>query len=152
LNVDEVVAHLDFLWGEAPLLDRLVNTCLIRETLEQDPVTLSDEELQEALNTFPRRHRLHRAEDTRRWMERHGRGDEQCEGLAAEEALIRKLRDRVAAGGVEEYFDRHSSDFDTADIARVDFRDEAEARRVAGEVCTGLVSFYEAAERRFLAR
>jgi putative peptide maturation system protein len=151
LRVDQAVACLDFIWGQAPILNRLVNLCLIREALDQDPVQLSAAELQQALDAFRRVHQLHKVADTCSWMERRGLTQERLECLVAGAARTAKLRDRVAAGRVEGYFERHRPDFDTACIARIEFPDGASAHRTAEKVRTGGVDFYEAAQRRFLA-
>ena len=52
LQVDAAMACLDFIWDEAPIIERLVNTCLIHQELERQPISLSDAELQEAMNRF----------------------------------------------------------------------------------------------------
>jgi putative peptide maturation system protein len=151
LRVDQAIACLDFIWDEAPVLQRLVDACLIQESLEKEPVELSGEELQRALDAFRRAHKLYKAEDTRRWMERRGLTHEQLERLVADEATVAKLRDRVAAGRVEAYFAGHRADFDTAAVARLGFADAASARRTGEEIRSGRVDFYEAAQRHFLA-
>jgi putative peptide maturation system protein len=81
LKVDQAVACLDFIWDEARIVDRLVNVCLIQETLEKEPIELSEAELQTAMDGFRRAHKLYKAEDTRRWMERHAMTHEQLESL-----------------------------------------------------------------------
>jgi putative peptide maturation system protein len=151
LRVDQAIACLDFIWDEARILNRLVNWCLIREALDQDPIELSDADLQRALDAFRRLHQLHKVEDTCRWMERHGMTQERLERLVAGVARTVKLRDRVAAGRVENYFKEHQPDFDTACLARIEFSNEASADRAGEQIRKGGVSFYEAAQHHFLA-
>jgi putative peptide maturation system protein len=152
LKVDQAIACLDFIWEEAPVMQRLVDACLIQEALEKDPVDLPAEELQRALDAFRRAHKLYKEEDTRRWMERRGLTHEKLERLVGDEVTVTKLRDRVAAGRVEDYFDGHRADFDTARIARLQFSDEESALRTLGQIRTGALDFYEAAERLFLTK
>jgi putative peptide maturation system protein len=151
LRMDQAIACLDYIWDEARIIDRLVNVCLIQEALQKDPVSLSDAELQAAMDGFRRAHRLYTVEETYRWLERHGTTHEQLERRVGDEAIVAKLRDRVTEGRIEEYFERHRADFDTARIARIAFVEEASARRVFEQIRAGEIDFYEAAEGRFLA-
>lgn len=151
LQVDEVIAFLDFIWEQSPILDRLVNACLIHQALARDPIELSDDELQDTLDAFRRRHRLYKAADMHRWLEQRGVTHERLERLLAHEVRCAKLRDRVAADRVESYFADHPGDFDTAGIARLDFAQATDAEQLATQVRAGGQSFHEAAEQRFLA-
>ena len=147
LPVDTAMACLDFIWDEAPIIERLVNLCVIQEELEREPIELSDAELQEAMNKFRAAKKLFKAEDTLRWLERHGMSHEKLERYVAENAMVPKLRDRIAAGRVEEYFRQHSSDFDTAWIARLEVTNESEAHELAKQIRGGRQEFFAAAER-----
>jgi putative peptide maturation system protein len=150
LDVEQAVACLDFIWEERPIIDRLVNVCLIQEELRRNPVVLSDEELQRAMDAFRRRHGLLTAEQTRHWLERKGMSQEALERRAADEATVAALRDRVAAGGVEAFFEAHRADFDTAHVACFDLADEEAARRTCEQVRGGELDFFGAAEQASL--
>ena len=149
LKVDQAVALLDFAWGEAPLLKRLVHAAIVREALERDPVTVTDEDMQRAVDGFRRAHRLYRAADMRRWMAERGLTQEKLEGLVAEMAQLAALRGRVAAGREEEYFAAHRTDFDTVSVAQFAVADGEQARRIADDIRTGAMDFYAAAEQCF---
>jgi putative peptide maturation system protein len=149
LQVDAAMACLDFIWDEAPIIEQLVNTCLIHEELERQPVSLSDAELQEAMNRFRSAKKLFKAEDTLRWMERHGMTHEKLETYVAETAIVPKLRDRIAEGHIEEYFRQHTSDFDTARIARFEVLDRRQASELAEQIRAGRQEFFAAAQRAF---
>lgn len=149
LQVDAAMACLDFIWDEAPIIEQLVNLCLIHEELEREPINLSDAELQEAMNKFRLGKKLFKAEDTLRWLERHGMTHEKLESYVAETAIVPKLRDRIAAGKVEEYFRRQSAAFDAVQIARLEVSEETLANELARQVSSGAVGFFEAAERVF---
>jgi putative peptide maturation system protein len=151
LTVDQAIACLDFIWEDRQLIDRLVNVCLIQETLAQDPINLSHDELQQAMDGFRRARRLYTAEATRHWIERRGMTHEQLERYVSDEAIIAKLRQQVTAGRVEEYFAQHQAAFDAAAIARIDVTDEELARRLAALIRSGDLDFYRAADQQFLA-
>jgi parvulin-like peptidyl-prolyl isomerase len=74
---------------------------------------------------------------------------ESLERLVCETAVVAKLRDRIAADGVEQYFKQHPSDFDTARIARLEVADETQARALAEKIRAGELDFFAAAERCF---
>ena len=58
------------------------------------------------MDGFRRAHKLYKAEDTRRWMERYGMTHKQLEYYVADEAIIVKLRDRITAGRIEDTLKR----------------------------------------------
>lgn len=151
LDVAQAVAYLDSIWGETRIVNRMINTCLIQEALDKDPIELSDAELQRAMDGFRRARRLYSAEDTRRWMEQQGLSHTQMERYVADEALVAKLRDRVTADRVETFFAAHRADFDTARVAQITFADEATARQVHDRIIAVELDFYAAAQKQFLA-
>jgi putative peptide maturation system protein len=152
LRAEQAIACLDFIWEEAPIINRLVNTCLIQEALEQDPIELCLDDRQLAIDAFRRRHKLYTAKETYRWMERHGMTHEKLEHYVTDEAVAAKLRDRVAVAQVSDYFESHRADFDTAYIAQLTFPEEENALLVWEQIRTGRLGFYEAAQRLFLTR
>jgi putative peptide maturation system protein len=149
LPVYQAMSLLDFIWDEAPIIERLVNACLIQEELERAPIELTDAELQEAMDNFRAAKKLFKAEDTLRWLERHGMTHEKLERFVADNAVVARLRDRITSDRIEEYFRRHSSDFDTALVARLEAADESQARELAEEIRAGRQDFFAAAERCF---
>jgi putative peptide maturation system protein len=149
LAVDAAMACLDFIWDEASIIERLVNMCLIQEELEQSPVELTDAELQQAMDRFRSAKKLFKAEDTFRWLAQHGMSQEKLEEYVSEFAIVPKLRDRIAASRVEEYFSQHSAEFDAARVARFEVADEGQARDLAEQIRTGAQDFFVAAERAF---
>jgi putative peptide maturation system protein len=149
LQVDAAIACLDFIWDEEPTIERLVNMCIIQEELERQPIDLTDAELQDAMDQFRAAKKLFKAEDTLRWLEQHGMTHEKLERYVSERAIVPKLRDRIAASRVEEYFCQHQADFDTARIARLEMADESQASKLAGQIRAGAQNFFAAAECLF---
>jgi putative peptide maturation system protein len=150
LRVDAAIACVDFIWSEASMIERLVNMCLIQEELDRNPLDLTDAELQHAMDQFRSAKKLYKTEDTLAWLERNGMTHEKLETYVKDSAIVPKLRDRITAGRVEEYFHQHSRDFDTARIARLDVADESQARGFAKQIRAGELSFFAAAECVFL--
>jgi putative peptide maturation system protein len=149
LKVEHAIALMDFIWDQAPLVEQLVNACLVREELDREPIDLTDAELQEAMNRFRAAKKLFKAEDTRRWLEQHGMSHEALEQYVADDAIMGKLRDRIAGDRVAKYFREHERDFDRVRVARLQIAHEGRAREIADDVRRGRVDFYAAAERCF---
>lgn len=150
LQVNAAIACLDFIWDEEPMIERLVNLCVMREELDRHPIELTNAELQDAMDRFRAAKKLFKVEDTLRWLERHGMTHEKLESYVTESAIVPKLRDRIAAGRVEEYFSLHSADFDIARVARLELAAESQARELAEQIRTGTQNFLAVAERLFL--
>src|SRR4030095_11496960 len=136
-------------WDEARIADRLVNICLVHDELSVNPIDLSNEEFQHAMDGFRRARGLFKAEDTRRWMERRGITHQELEIMVNNLATVAKLRDRVVANRVEEHFETHSADFYTAYIARFVLSDFSAASILADQIRRGHTDFFNAAQHAF---
>lgn len=146
LDVDHAIAQIDFIWDEAPIVRRLVDACLIRETLRREPIELDQADLQAAMDAFRRARGLFAAEDTHRWLADKGLSSEKLEQLLSDQAALGKLRARVAAGRVEEYFAAHCDELAEVALLRLDFPDEVHARAALDEIRNG-TSFFAVAQR-----
>ena len=150
LTVGDAIAHLDFIWNEIPIINRLVDVCLIREALEKEPIEIDDIELQEAMNSFRKAHKLYKAEDTYKWIDQNGITQEKLEQIVKDSATVKKLRERITANHLEDYFKNHHIDFETAYIAQIDFNDENITYNFYEQICSGKMNFHDVAEQRFL--
>jgi putative peptide maturation system protein len=145
LRVHEAIACLDIIWNESRIAERLINACLIREVLQEQPVEISDERLQAALDKFRRARGLLSADLTQRWLKQNGLTHQQLEQRLFEELALAQLRARVAEGRIESYFKLHRADFDTALVAWLVLEDAETATRVV----RSSHDFYQAAQLRF---
>lgn len=151
LTIEQGIVYLDFIWEDKAILNRLINTCLLQEALDKDPIELSDDELQEAMNTFRKTHKLYKTDDTYRWMEQHGMNHEQFERYVADGAIVAKLQDKIVTKAhIEEYFTNHQADLDTVHIAQLKFSSAEEANKTYEQISTGAKDFYVAAQQGFL--
>ncbi len=146
LTVDQAIAELDAMQDEAPIARRLVDLCLIQETLQREPIALDEDELQQAMDAFRRARRLFTAEDTQRWLADKGLTPEWLEQLVGHQAALARLRVRIAAGRLEEYFALHRDQFTTLALLRLDFPDLERARLALGEARRG-TAFHTLAQR-----
>jgi putative peptide maturation system protein len=135
LTVDHAIAQLDFIWDEAPIVRRLVDTCLIQETLKRGPISLDEPDLQEAMDAFRRARGLFAAADMHRWLADAGLSSAKLEHLLTGQATLRKLTARVAAGRVDEYFAAHRDELAEVALLRLDFPDLVRACAALDEFC-----------------
>jgi putative peptide maturation system protein len=140
LTVDQAITQLDFVWDQAPIVRRLVDACLIQETLQREPIDVDEVDLQEAMDAFRRARRLFGAEDTHRWLADQGLSSDKLEQLLTDQATLRKLRERVAGGQVDTYFQQHREEFAEVALLRLDFADQQRAS-AAVETARGGTAF-----------
>lgn len=152
LRVDEAIDLIDFVWNEEPLLQRLIDTCLVRETLEKEPVHVSDEALQAAMDEFRAARGLHSQEKMFAWMKDNGLDLSRLERHLEWEAARAELRRKVAHSRVEDYFATARSTFDVVDVAELVFEDASEASQVAEALRRGTSDFFAIATESFVQR
>ena len=149
LTVPDAMARLESIWADASVVHQLIDGCLLRAEVDREPERITDEELQAGMDAFRRTHRLCLARDTEDWLQRRGMTQLQLEDLVADQITIARIRDRVAAGRVESYFERHREGFDTAQVAAIDYATESDARRAYRHIGSGEADFFRAARARF---
>jgi putative peptide maturation system protein len=145
LEIGHAIACLDFIWDEARIVNHLVNMCLIQEELDRNPVEFTEADLQVELNRFRKVRKLYRAEDTHRWLEQNAMTHAQLERLLSDEVKVSKLREQIAAPGIESYFSDYQDNFKTISLARLRFPDLNSAVNAYEQVISGQVGFYEIA-------
>ena len=145
LRVHEAITYLDVVWNETRIAERLIGACLIQDVLQEQPVEITDAQLQAALDRFRRARGLLSADRTRRWLDQHGLTHPQLEQRLLDELALAQLRARIAEGRIESHFNLHRADFDTALVAWLVLEDAQAAARAA----RSSDDFYQAAQLRF---
>ncbi|KST61837.1 TIGR04500 family putative peptide maturation system protein [Mastigocoleus testarum] len=151
LTIEQAIGCLDSVWDEPKLVNRLLNACLIQEELEKNPIELTDSELQLAIDGWRRAHRLYTSEDTYRWMSQRSMTHTQLEQYVTTEAVVAKLRDKVTASRIKDYFTQHKANFDTAHVAQFSIHGKQKAEQLYQQVLSGDIDFWQAAQQQFLA-
>jgi putative peptide maturation system protein len=151
LTVGDAIAQIDFIWNEHPFAQRLVDKALIFQELQENPVDLTDIELQTAMNDFRIMHKLFTAEATHQWMKDRGLTHERFESLVEDYASVVKLRRDVTQGRIEEYFQQHQSDFRAVQIVYVIFSDLLSTQNMLENIHQEQVTFYEALGKQLFA-
>jgi putative peptide maturation system protein len=149
LKVRDAIALLDFVWADRPLVQRILDVCVIEAELERAPVEPDDDAVQAALDALRAANGLHSAAATERWLVERGMTHEAFERHACDQAAILALRERVAAaaGGVEARFAERAASgaYDTATIACLTVVDDARGRAFVEEVAAAKLDFLGAA-------
>jgi putative peptide maturation system protein len=148
LGLEQALACIDFIWGEAPVLQRLVNACIVQDLQEQNQVTISEVELQVAMDAFRRAQRLYTVDETQRWLRERGLTHERLEEIVGDEATVAKQRRRIVGDRVAEHFATHAGAFDTATILECRFPDRESAKAAHDAVRDGAVDLAVLATER----
>jgi putative peptide maturation system protein len=106
LDVADAVSCLDAIADDVDIVDRLLDTGIVRRELSLRPVAVSDAEVCAAMDALRRSKGLHTAADTLRWMARRGLSPSAFQARAADVARVRAVRRRIEeeAGGREGAF------------------------------------------------
>jgi putative peptide maturation system protein len=101
LDVADAVSCLDALADEVDIIERLLDTGIVRRELAMRPLAVSDAEVCSTMDAFRRSKGLHRATDTLRWMAERGLSPSAFQERAADLARLGALRRRIEeeAGG-----------------------------------------------------
>lgn len=133
LTVQEAIARIDAVFDDRELLRTLVDTCLLRELLAEEPVEVSATQLQVAVDGFRRSRGLHTAAATRAWLDERGLDEERFADMIEELARMSLLRRRVVGDRVAEVIAERATELDVLQVAWVEVaQDEAEPTSPAG--------------------
>lgn len=117
VEVAEALAGIDIIFQDRALMRTIIDGCLILQELEQDPVSLSPTELQQAADAFRRDKRLFGRDDTEAWMRDRGLNIDQFSALVTRQAELEALRCRTVGGEVDRWLAAHSDDLATVVLA-----------------------------------
>ena len=118
----------------APLIQEVLADQVIREHARAAGLAVTSDELQEAADSFRRRHGLLTAADTQAWMTGRGLSLDDFEAGLEEDLLALKVRQHVAAEQVEPYWAANQSGYERLRLALVMVGREELAREVAIQV------------------
>jgi putative peptide maturation system protein len=115
----EALACIDAIFDDRQLLRTLVDSCLIGQALDEQPVDVSPSLLQETADAFRRAKHLYSADATRAWLAERSLSEARFAELIAHQAKVRALRRRVAGGRVHDWFAHHRHELDVVTAAWV---------------------------------
>lgn len=118
LDVPDALACLDVVFDDRQTLRTLVDSCLVAEALAEEPVRLTDQELQLAADAFRRAKGLLTPAQTYTWLEERAMSEAEFEDIVRRTAAVAALRRRVAPDGrVQEHFQEHAARYATVLVA-----------------------------------
>lgn len=146
MPVEIAIKNLDLLWQRKPLMQRLIDSCLVEAELERRQIEVTDAEVQAAVDDIRRRRGLLTAADTHAWLAESGMSMQGLTDLAGRLARAAKLRELIVAEDVEYCLETRREDFDRINTRVLQTPDARTARQVADAVRDGSRSFLHAAE------
>jgi putative peptide maturation system protein len=146
MPVEIAIRHLDLLWQSKPLMQRLIDSCIVEAELERRQIEVTDAELQASVNDLRRRRGLLTAADTHAWLAESGMSMQGLTDLAGRLARAAKLRELIVGEDVEYCLEAHRDDFDTINTRVLQTPDARSARQLVDAVRDGSRSFLHAAE------
>jgi len=152
LHVADAVVVLEMLWREVRLLERIVDTAIIRRTLQRDPIDLDAADAQAAVDAFRTAQGLLTAAATETWLRDRGLAPDQLAEIACDALLFRKLRHRTVGAAVDERFRASAASFDRVDLVWFEASSETAARELARAIAGGDRDFFAAADETLAQR
>ncbi len=149
MPVENAIQQLDLLWQRKPLMQRLVDSCLIESELQRRDIEATPEEVQATVDDMRRRRGLLTVADTHAWLADSGMSMHGLTELAMKLARAAKLRDLIAGADVERYLEEHRESFDVFNTRVLQTPDAEAAGQTLDAVRTGSRTFLDAAQEAF---
>jgi putative peptide maturation system protein len=150
MAVEQAVSQLDVLWEKAPLMQRLIDSCIIEGELQRRNIEVDAADAQAAFDTMRRRRGLFTVQALQTWLRDSGASMATLQDLATKRARATKLRQVIVGNDVEAYFATHSREFDEIKIACFESHSLEIAQRIADEVRQSRATLAAAAQDAFV--
>jgi len=151
LTVDEAMVALEVLWREARLIQRVIDSAIVKATLQRAPIDLERDEHQAAVDAFRAARGLATPEETGAWLRDRGFAPGQLLELACDDEVMRRLRARVAGDQIERRFAARPADFDRVELVWFE-APERVVRELVAAIAAGALSFHDAADQALAGR
>jgi putative peptide maturation system protein len=133
--------------GQSTFIKEAADAALIRQAAVERGIKVSDEEFQQAADSFRAERDLYDPETTEEWLAANYLSYAEWEALLEDEIIRRKLRDVLTNGGVEKYFTEQRLSFDAAAISRLVLREEGVARELRAQIVEDGADFHALARK-----
>lgn len=120
---------------------------MIQQAAEREGIAPSDAELQAEADALRVAMGLHKAAETKAWLNEKGMSADDFETYVLRLVSARKLKEKLTAGNVDAYFMEHRPGFDAARISRLAFGNEAAAREALSKLTAGTEKLAALADR-----
>jgi putative peptide maturation system protein len=146
LSVADAIAQLDLLWQRTPLMQQLIDHCLVQQALAREPVDVTDDEVQDAFDGMRRGRGLFGVDDLEAWMKDTGVSWDTLEAMATQLARVARLRERTVGDRVDALLVQDLPAFDVIVLATVHTRSEQQALAVRDMASSGGHALLQAAQ------
>lgn len=113
LEVADAMASLDMMFDDRALMRTLIDGCLVKYSLAEQPVDTTPASLQAAADAFRRAKRLYARVDTETWLATRGLTAGDFATLITQQAQLEALRSRVVGDRVDGWFAAHADELAT---------------------------------------
>jgi putative peptide maturation system protein len=151
MPVESAIQQLDLLWQRKPLMQRLVDSCLIESELQRRDIEATPEEVQTAVDDMRRRRGLRTVAETHAWLAGSGMSMHGLTELAMKLARAAKLRDLIVGKDVDRYLEQHRESFDVFNTRVLQTPNAQAAGKVIDTVRNGSRAFLDAAQEAFFS-
>ena len=151
MSVSTLMTSLDMVWGDAGLLQSLVDMLIIEGMVERLGLEPDEVSRAEAVAAFRREHRLEDDAHLERALAERGLSETELEDRLASAARRAALRARVLRDRLPEGWERTRRDLDQLRVARLSLATAEEAEALAAGLRRGEGSLAALAQARFLA-
>ncbi|MEA5581001.1 peptidylprolyl isomerase [Nodularia harveyana UHCC-0300] len=129
------------------LVEQIVSQKMILAAAEEAGIKVDTEELQKAANLLRLTNKLTSAEDTWKWLEKHGLSIDEFEEIVYNNIIIGKLSQHFFADKIEPYFFENQLNYAGVVMYEVVLEDEDLALELFYAIQEGEMSFYDVAHQ-----
>ncbi|MEA5558828.1 peptidylprolyl isomerase [Nodularia spumigena] len=129
------------------LVEQIVSRKIILAAAEEAGIKVEIEELQKAADLFRLTNKLTNAEDTWKWLEKHGLSIDEFEEIVYNNIIIGKLIQHLFADKIEPYFFENQLNYAGVVMYEVVLEDEDLALELFYAVKEGEMSFFDVAHQ-----
>jgi parvulin-like peptidyl-prolyl isomerase len=129
------------------LIESIVSRKIIADAATEAGITVDNEELQQAADTIRLLQKLHDAQETFAWLEKHHLSVDDLEEIAQFTIISQKLTTHLFADKIEPYFYENQLDYVGVVMYEVVLDDEDLAMELFYSIQEGEMSFYDVAHK-----
>ncbi|MDF5708079.1 MAG: peptidylprolyl isomerase [Nostoc sp. S4] len=144
---EDILNQLKLSCKTPELVEQIANRKLITSAAEEAGIKVETEELQKAADLLRVMNKLTSADETWKWLEKHGLSLDDFEEMVYHGILVSKLSQHLFSDKIEPYFFEHQLEFAGVVMYEVVLDDEDLALELFYAIQEGEMSFYDVAHK-----
>ncbi|PSB27516.1 peptidylprolyl isomerase [Chlorogloea sp. CCALA 695] len=144
---DDIFQQVKLSYKIPEIIEQIVTRKIISVAAEEAGIKIKDKALQKTADTLRLINNLHTAEDTWKWLQKHGLSLDDFEEIAYTSLISGKLAKHLFADKVEPWFFEYQLDYVGVAMYEVVLDDEDLAIELFYAIKEGEVSFYDVAHK-----